>query len=263
MLKCATMAVLLTLAFAASGQAAPTSKSSSAVITGSFGDACRDFTAQSTKDVSHVEIHYRDGRVVKDETTIRPSYAIDGDHGDEIDSVAVKSGTTIETFTCPRASTRPIAVLEVNTPESCFTWPDGLVVCDGRAERTSWTRAISSTQGHGSVEFFCQWPEDLACVLHEMPCGQLDGYSLCRITYTFRGTSSTDLDGDLAIWYIDFGDGTSTSGNWITNPPTEVSHEYLIHYCPTCSRDPAILTVTDSAGHTDSDALFAFHQYPD
>jgi hypothetical protein len=113
------------------------------------------------------------------------------------------------------------------------------------------------------VSFFCGWPDDQSCLLHEMPCGQKDFYSICRITYSFRGTSSTDPDDDITSWSIDFGDGTSTGGSWITNPPIEVSHEYLIHYCPTCSRDPAILTVTDRAGNTDSDALLAFHQYPD
>ena len=60
-----------------------------------------------------------------------------------------------------------------------------------------------------------------------MPCGQMDGYSLCRVTYTFRGTSSTDPDNDIVSWSLDFGDGTSVAGDWATNPPTEVSHEYL------------------------------------
>jgi hypothetical protein len=33
--------------------------------------------------------------------------------------------------------------------------------------------------------------------------------------------------------------------------------------CPTCTRDPATLTITDSAGQTDSDAQFVVHIYPD
>jgi hypothetical protein len=87
--------------------------------------------------------------------------------------------------------------------------------------------------------------------------------SRSRITYAFRGTSSTEPDNDIVSWLLDFGDGTSASGSWITNPPTDISHEYLIHYCATCTRDPATLTVTDSAGQSDTDQQFAFHQYPD
>ena len=41
-------------------------------------------------------------------------------------------------------------------------------------------------------------------------------------TISFRGTSSSDPDNDIASWSIDFGDGTSASGSWSTDPPTEV-----------------------------------------
>ncbi len=237
---------------------------SAATITASFADGCRDLAVQSSKDISHVDLHYTDGLVVKDESTTTPDYVHDGSAGDEIDFAVVKSGRTTETFTCSSPKTPPTAVLEVKTPEGyCFTWHDGLVDCDGRVARTSWTHSTVPALDYGMVRFGCGWPDDQSCVGHVMPCGQKDFYSLCQVTYTFRGTSSTDPDDDIVSWSIDFGDGIFTSGDWITNPPTEVSHEYLIHYCPTCSRDPAILTVTDSAGHTDSDALLAFHQYPD
>jgi hypothetical protein len=259
----ALVLALMALAWSAAALAEP-GGNSSATITGSFIDRCRDFTARSTKDISHVELHYTDGRVVKDETIESPDYAIDGAAGDELDTAVVKSGTTTQTFGCPRTNSPPTAFLEVKTPDGyCFTWPDGLVACDGRVARTTWAHSTIPTLGYGMVGFSCGWPDDQSCLLHEMPCGLRDGYSLCRITYSFRGTSSIDPDDDNTSWSIDFGDGTSTSGNWITNPPTEVSHEYLIHYCPTCSRGPAILTVTDSAGHTDSDGLLAFHQYPE
>jgi hypothetical protein len=261
--------LVATIAWA--GTAAAGSSSSAATITGSFSDSCRDFTSHATKvgsqqgkDISHVELHYADGRVVKDETISSPDYALDGVAGGEIDFAIVKSGTTVQTFGCPRTNSPPTAVLEVATPDGyCFTWPDGLVACDGRVARTTWTHSTIPALGYGMVSFFCSWPDDQSCLLHEMPCGQREGYSLCRITYSFRGTSSIDPEDDITSWSIDFGDGTSTSGNWITNPPTEVSHEYVIHYCPTCSRGPAILTVTDSAGHTHSDALLAFHHYPE
>ena len=255
MLSLATLAWLL--AIPATPASARGGKSP-ATITGSFGDSCRDFTAHSSKDISHVEIHYADGRVVKDETIGSHDYALDGGAGDGIDLAIVKSGTTTERFECVSANTPPTAILEVESPDICFTWPDGLVDCDGRTPRTGWTRSTI-----GQVRFFCSWPDDQSCVDHVMPCDQLDGYSLCRITYTFRGTSSTDPDNDIVSWLLDFGDGTSVGGDWVTNPPTEVSHEYLIHYCPSCTRDPATLTVTDSAGQTDSDAQFAFHTYPD
>jgi hypothetical protein len=253
---------LVLLAWSAAALAQP-GGNSAATISGSFADSCRDFAAHSSKDISYVELRYADGRVVKRETIKTPDYSLDGAVGDELGSAAVKSGTTTETFTCPRTNSPPTAVLEVKTPDGCFTWPDGLVDCDGRIARTTWTHSTVPTLGFGIVRFFCGWPNDQSCVDHVMPCGEKDFYSLCQVTYTFRGTSSTDPDDDIVSWSIDFGDGTSVSGDWTTNPPTEVSHEYLIHHCPTCSRAPATLTVTDSAGHTDSDAQVADHVYPD
>ena len=73
---------------------------SAATITGSFGESCRDFTAFSTKDISHVEVTYLGGYVEKDEDGDRSDLMIDGDAGEEIESVLVKSGTTVERFGC-------------------------------------------------------------------------------------------------------------------------------------------------------------------
>jgi hypothetical protein len=74
---------------------------SAATITASFGDSCRDFEAHSSKDISHVEIHYSDGRVVKDEAIDGRDFSIDG--GDELDLAVVKSGTTADRFDCDSA----------------------------------------------------------------------------------------------------------------------------------------------------------------
>ena len=240
---------------------------SAATITGSFSDGCRDFTShasrvgsQQGKDISYVELHYVDGRVVRDETIRSPDYAIDGAVGGEIDFAVVKSGTTTESFDCVLESRPPTAILEVKTPQ-CNTFLDGLVDCSGQIARTTWSRSTTDF-GYGLIRFFCSWPDDQTCVDAVMPCEQIELYSACRVTYTFRGTSSTDPDNDITSWSLDFGDGTSLAGDWTTNPPTEISHEYLDWHCPTCSREPATLTVTDSAGQTDTDAQFVYHEYP-
>ena len=256
-----------TLAWASTASAEPSS--GGATITGSFSDGCRDFTAQATKigsgqgkDISHVEIRYADGRVVRDETVNSPDYSLDGAAGGEIAFAIVKSGTTSERFDCVEENSPPTALLEVKTPDSCNTWLDGSLACEGRLARTAWSR--STTEPSGLISFFCSWPDDQSCVDAVMPCGQLDGYSLCKFSYSFRGTSSIDPDDDIRTWSLDFGDGTSVDGDWATNPPSEISHEFFTHYCPTCEQGELItLTVTDSAGHSDSDAQFVYHQFPD
>src|SRR5829696_7154665 len=113
---------------------------SPAAITGSFADSCRDFAAHSSKDISHVEIHYVDGRVVKDESTVTSGYAVDGGEGDEIDFALVKSGTTREMFTCPRTNRPPTALLEIRTPDSpnCHVFFESGLDCDQAAARTTW-----------------------------------------------------------------------------------------------------------------------------
>lgn len=71
---------------------------SAATITASFGDSCADFEAHSSKDISHVEIHYADGRVVKHEAVEEPDVSIAA--GDEVGFAIVKSGTTALRFDC-------------------------------------------------------------------------------------------------------------------------------------------------------------------
>jgi hypothetical protein len=227
----ATLALLLTT------PPAPASpgENSEATISGSFADSCRDFTAHSSKDISHVEIHYADGRVVKDESTTTADYAIDSGAGEEIDSVDVKSGRTIESFTCAAPNGPPTAVLEINGP--CGMFADGTLSCDADIPRSDW---VWSRPGNGVVFWGCN--DDQFCVETPTDPG-------------FRGTSSTDPEGDIVSWSIDFGDGTSTAGNWTANPPAELVHPYppfpdAFNVSPTVT-----LTVTDSAGQSDSDAM--------
>jgi hypothetical protein len=199
-----SLSLLATLGVAAPGLADP-----NATITGSFSDSCRDFQAHSSKDISHVEIHYGDGRVVKDESVASPDYSIDGGAGDEIASAIVKSGRTTQQFDC-RGDSPPTALLEANRPD------------------VGWTSEDSGPYGPG-------W----SCCYGDFP------------PVPFRGINSTDPDNDIVSWSIDFGDGTSTGEqSWITDPPTEVQHTYQSGcFCT------AVLTVTDSAGHSSSDEM--------
>ena len=64
------------LALAAVAAACPPPGNSAATITASFSDGCRDFAARSSKDISYVELHYVDGRVVKHERINRRHYSI-------------------------------------------------------------------------------------------------------------------------------------------------------------------------------------------
>ena len=224
--------VAAALALSPTALAAPNVRST-ATITGSFADACRDFSAHSSKDISHVEIHYADGRVVKDETISRPDYAIDGGVGDEIEFAIVKSGTTLERFDCVQANSPPTALLEIETPPvdqtlvHCYDFFSGGLACEQSSPRTDWTRASVFHWG----------------------CGAFSDFSQCPFAISFRGTSSSDPDDDIASWSLDFGDGTSASGDWSTNPPTAVAHTFVSDvYTIT-------LTVTDSAGQSDSDAM--------
>jgi hypothetical protein len=223
------VALIATLGWSAAAPAAST-----ATIAGSFGDSCRDFSAHSSKDISHIEIHYADGRVVKDESTTAPDFALDGGAGDELDFASVKSGTTRQTFTCPRTNSPPTAILEILVPSNCALQveaEDAWNCPDALAPRTTWLSASSVS-------------------LTQTTCTPADR------TFRFRGTSSTDPDNDITSWSIDFSyDGTSTiggtSGDWITDPPADVlspdSQEGIF----------VTLTVTDSAGQTDSDRMVA------
>jgi hypothetical protein len=95
---------------------------SAATITASFGDSCRDLTAHSSKDISHVEIHYADGRVVKDEAIDARDFLIDG--GDEVGSAIVKSGTTADRFDCDSAPVTACSDGADNDANGLTDYPD-------------------------------------------------------------------------------------------------------------------------------------------
>jgi PKD domain len=231
-----TLVLAVVLAFAAVAVAAcPPPGKGAATITGSFSDGCRDFATSSSKDISYVELHYVDGRVVNRERVDRRHYSIDGGAGDELDFAVVKSGTTRKTFACPRTNSPPTASLEILGP--CNALGDGTLSCDADAPRSGW---IWSRPGNGRVFWGCN--DDQFCSGTPTDPG-------------FRGISSTDPDGDIVSWSIDFGDGAVTGGSWTANPPAELAHTYPPFPEAFDIRPTVTLTVTDSAGQSDSDAM--------
>lgn len=225
--------------------AAPGGGNSAATITASFADSCRDFTAHSSKDISHVEIHSVSGRVVKDESITSADYALDGAPGDEIEFAIVKSGTTSERFDCVSNNGAPAARLEIQTPDApyCFEFWAGGLMCEQSIVRTAWTSASEVPDTGGGDSGLFHWG-----------CGLLSDPSLCSYTFSFRGTGSSDPDNDITNWSLDFGDGASASGSWSTNPPTGITHDYSHDSCPSyiCM---ITLTVTDAAGQSHSNTL--------
>lgn len=184
---------------------------SGASITASFTDSCRDVAVHASKDISHVVISYADGRALKDETIEGPDYAVDGGPGDEVASVTVKASVTTETFDCQHAGNPPVALLE---SRRC-----AFGLCG------DWT----SVDSDGS---------------HERCSHDFD-------TIPFRGTGSTDPDGDIASWTIEFGDGSAAAdGSW-TSPPDAVGHVFP----QTSEFFTVTLTLTDATGLTGSDTI--------
>ena len=158
----------------------------------------------------------------------------------------------------PRADSPPTAVLQIFTPsigvnddsESCGISDAGedgsqRLFCSYDAERTVWT----------------QWEPPGVILWAICPGFQNEhcaAYPFDEIPWTFdlRGSSSTDPDGDLTHWAIDFGDGTSASGSWDLDPPVDQEHTYVTRDFYTGTGFLALtLTVTDAAGHSDTDTL--------
>ena len=197
---------------------------SDATITASFADSCRDVVVSSTKDISHVVLHYADGRRVKDETASGHEYALDGALGDELSGVDVKSGQTLQSFGCQANAQPPVAVLESRV---------------------------------------CQLTLECAPFLPDDSPGEVGTCSHFEESIPFRGINSTDPDGDIVSWSIDFGDGSPpASGSWATNPPIDVRHVYGT---PPASMLTTTLTLTDAAGLVGTDTLIicVIDQRPD
>jgi hypothetical protein len=132
--------------------------------------------------------------------------------------------------------------MEIKTPPEPIGAFDGGLVFNGFADRTDWTSA-------DSVQF-CFF---FSCT------GVAETCSPCpTATARFRGTGSTDPGADIVSWSIDFGFGTSTGPrDWATDPPAELSHTF-----PN-SPVTVVLTVTDSAGQSDSDSMNVYFNIPD
>jgi hypothetical protein len=233
---------------------------SAATITASFADSCRVFFAHSSKDISHVEFHYADGRVVKDESITKPDYAFRGGAGDGLSFVIVKSGTTSQQFDCVQINRAPTARLEIKTPTvdqsllHCFDFFAGGLGCEQSSARTDWTATTRIPNNGGDESGIFHWG-----------CGAFSDSSQCSMTMSFRGTRSSDPDGDIVSWSLDFADGASVSGSWSAAPPAEVTHEYVSSAtngfgCSGVFNGIAgvcriTLTVTDSSGQSHSDTL--------
>jgi hypothetical protein len=117
-----TVALAVALATSVAAAHATPKGNSAATIAGTFSDSCRDFEAHSSKDISHVEIHYADDRVVKDEAVDAPDISIDG--GDEIEFALVKSGTTEERFDCVLAPVTECSDGLDNDGDGLVDYPD-------------------------------------------------------------------------------------------------------------------------------------------
>src|SRR5688500_6315119 len=207
---------------------------SAADIVASFSSSCHGFAAHSSKDISHVVLHYADGRAVKHENVGGPDYAVEGGTGDALEFAIVKSGITRQLFECTAQSSPPVARLEILTPageevDGCFDFTHDLH-CEQSTPRVTWTPASRVPEGG-----FLTWA-----------CGGMSDPSQCSFTITFRGIASSDPDGDIVSWSLDFGDGASASGTWGVDPPAEVAHTYSS--LSGCGQPCVItLTVTDAA----------------
>ena len=206
MLKRVLVAMLVSCVAAPAVLATPGHANCSATITGALADSCRDFTTHSSKDISYVKLFYVDGRTIKYEHINSHDWAIDGEAGDELDFVRVKSGTTVEEFAC----SPPTRVRRRSSRSTRPGRPGAGALL--RLLRRPDLRAVGPAHGlggHGSAPRCRHRPAER----FEWGCGAFSDPSLCSYTIRFRGTDDSDPDGDITSWSLDFGDGTSVQRN--------------------------------------------------
>ena len=184
--------------------------------------------------------------MIKDETITSRDYAIDGGAGYEIAFAIVKSGTTSEQFDCVPSNTAPTALLKSRRTgqrvlRECLDFHSGGFICEQSSPRTVRTSSLRVPDNGGSDSGIFHWG-----------CGSFTDHSQCSMIISFRGIGSSDPDGDIVNWSLDFGDGTSVSGSWSTAPPTEIAHDYTNTANCSIGRCFVTLTVTDSAGQSAS-----------
>ena len=159
---------------------------------------------------------------------------------------------------CAQLDRPPTAVLEIFTPPidlsddppeaSCSPSTDAddpHLGCSYHAERTVWTQWGPPGRILWAI---CKGLQNEHCAAY--PFDEIPW------TFDFRGSTSSDPDGDLTHWAIDFGDGTSASGSWHTDSPVDLEHTYVTRDFYTDTGYLTLtLTVTDAAGHVETDTL--------
>lgn len=110
---------VLAVAAAVIQTGAAAAPNSSATITAVFADGCTDFDVDSSKDISNIVIYYADGTSEKIEFSDAEqgrTYSYRGDR--TITAIDVKSGTTVQRFTCqPGPTPTPTPTGEPGKPQ--------------------------------------------------------------------------------------------------------------------------------------------------
>ena len=140
-----------------------------------------------------------------------------------------------------------MARLEIATPadrtiEGCYEFFAGGLVCEQSTPRDGWISADQVPATGGGASGILHWG-----------CGALTDFSQCPFTFNFRGIGSGDPDGDIVLWSLDFGDGTSTGGSWEVAPLANIAHEYTRDACSNICA--VTLTLTDSMGQSGSASI--------
>lgn len=81
----------------------------------------------------------------------------------------------------------------IKTPDDCHDFFSGGLECEQSNPRTVWTNASQIPDDGGTESGILFWG-----------CGYFAHSSQCSFTFSFRGIGSSDSDGDLASWSVDF-----------------------------------------------------------